>query len=332
MDAQGDRAGDNFVQRYRNRFVQQWFSCGPGSWDTLLVSSTEIQRCKILLESASRKTADDKHGAKDLAWANHVKQCTLHPDTNEPIPFPFRMSAHVPMNTVLLVGMLSAVTRSQHFLWQTLNQTFNAFQFYSNRNKSNNVSTETLAVATIAAVGGATASVFVMDNWLKKLRARNKSTLMLSILMPLVCAGAAKPFQISIMRADELRSGVHVYNKDQDVCFGRSVVAGQSAVALTIFTRVLYLVQPMVFPPLLYHVLSKKKLFQTPRGSVALNALNVIFIGLCSAVATPMCIAMFDQQSSISLGYLEDDVQTKARKFYGEDGSEGARLYFNKGL
>ena len=332
MDAEGDRAGDNFVQRYRNRFVQQWFSCGPGSWDTLLVSSAEIQRCKILLESASRKTADDKHGAKDLAWANHVKQCTLHPDTNEPIPFPFRMSAHVPMNTVLLVGMLSAVTRNQHFLWQTLNQTFNAFQFYSNRNKSNHVSTETLAVATIAAVGGATASVFVMDNWLKKLRARNKSTLMLSILMPLVCAGAAKPFQISIMRADELRSGVHVYNKDQDVCFGRSVVAGQTAVALTIFTRVLYLVQPMVFPPLLYHVLSKKKLFQTPRGSVALNALNVIFIGLCSAVATPMCIALFDQQSSISLGYLEDDVQAKARKFYGEDDNEGARLYFNKGL
>ena len=37
------------------------------------------------------------------------------------------------------------------------------------------MSTETLAFATIAAVGGATASVFFMDNWLKKLRAGNKS-------------------------------------------------------------------------------------------------------------------------------------------------------------
>lgn len=185
----------SFLEKYRKRFINQWYLCGPGSWDTLLVSKNEIQRCKTLLEQN-----DNNKNNSDLEWASHVKQCTLHPDTNGIIPLPFRMSAHVPMNTILLVGMLGAATRTQHMFWQTANQTFNAFQFYANRNKSNHVSTRTLGIATIAAVGGATGSVFMMDSWMKVLKKRNKSTVALNILMPLICAGCAKPFQISIMR------------------------------------------------------------------------------------------------------------------------------------
>ena len=188
----------SFIKKYRQRFINQWFACGPGSWDTLLVSRNEIERCKKVLKNNSQNVHNNNQS--DLNWAKHVKECALHPDTNEPILFPFRMSAHVPMNTILLVGMLGATTRNQHFFWQTLNQTFNAFQFYANRNKSNHVSTKTLGIATVAAVCGATGSVFIMDNWMKKLKSRNRSTLALSILMPLLCAGCAKPFQISIMR------------------------------------------------------------------------------------------------------------------------------------
>ena len=311
----------SFFEKYRKRFVSQWFSCGPGSWDTLLVSNTEINRCKNILNN------NNDNNVKDLNWARHVKECTLHPDTNEAIPFPFRMSAHVPMNTILLVGMLGAATRNQHLFWQTANQTFNAFQFYANRNKSNHVSTNTLAIATIAAVGGATGSVLIMDKWLKKVKARGKSALVLSILMPLFCAGAAKPFQISLMRQDELFKGIKVYDKDNEVCFGQSIVAGKMAVALTIFTRITYLIQPMIFPPLLQHYLKKKSAGDNntmkktmkvgnARNTVALNVINILFIGLCSAVATPMCIAMFDQQSSIPLNYLEKEVEETGRRFY----------------
>ena len=121
----------SFFRKYRERFIKQWFACGPGSWDTLFVSKKEIQKCKLILENVNNYN----YHITDLNWAKHVKECTLHPDTNNPIPFPFRMSAHVPMNTILLVGMLGAATRNQHLFWQTMNQTFNAFQFYSNRNQ-----------------------------------------------------------------------------------------------------------------------------------------------------------------------------------------------------
>ena len=79
----------------------------------------------------------------------------------------------------------------------------------------------------------------------------------------------------------------------------------------------------MVFPPLLQHYLKKRNIFNNEkekknksltmkkgmnvRSTVALNIINVLFVGLCSAVATPMCIALFDQQSSIPLQYLERD-------------------------
>ena len=68
----------------------------------------------------------------------------------------------------------------------------------------------------------------------------------------------------------------------------------------------------MVFPPLLQHYLKKRNIFNNEkekknksltmkkgmnvRSTVALNIINVLFVGLCSAVATPMCIALFDQQ------------------------------------
>ena len=83
------------------------------------------------------------------------------------------------------------------------------------------------------------------------------------------------------------------------------------------------------------------------RNTIALNVINILFIGLCSAVATPMCIAMFDQQSSIPLNYLEKEVEETGRKFY--DNIDRKRFtastsgkkkedtieylgYFNKGL
>lgn len=115
----------------------------------------------------------------------------------------------------------------------------------------------------------------------------------------------------------------------------------------------------MVCPPLLQHYLKKRNIFDNEkekknksltmkkgmnvRSTVALNIINVLFVGLCSAVATPMCIALFDQQSSIPLQYLERDVQQAGKNFYCDDKLHNDDIqkndkkkeffaYFNKGL
>jgi len=43
-----------------------------------------------------------------LSRARYLVRAAVHPDTEEIIPLPFRMAAHVPAKAVRLVGMLSA--------------------------------------------------------------------------------------------------------------------------------------------------------------------------------------------------------------------------------
>lgn len=320
---------------YWGRFKQMYYLCGPGSWNTLFVSKQEIQSCVDFVQKYRNLPIERKEAVlpQNILWAKHVKDATCHPDTNSPIPFPFRMSAHVPMNTLLLVGMLSARTRGHHVIAQTCNQTFNAFQFFFNRNHSNKVSNGTLALATVAAVGGATGAVFLMDKWIEKLRSRgSRHFAFAQLLLPLVCAASAKPFQIAIMRSDELFHGVKVYDETQETCFGSSAIAGLTAIGLTITTRITYLLQPMLLPPLLMQGMKKVKPLK--RMPMLLQAINVSFICACSAIATPMCIALFEQRSSLDVSSLEPELQDKVRSHY--DGcsvaEERYRVYFNKGL
>ena len=312
-----------------------YYLCGPGSWDTLFVSRQEIQSCVDFVQRYKNLTIEEQKMVlpQQILWAKHVKDATCHPDTNSPILFPFRMSAHVPMNTLLLVGMLSARTRNHHIIAQTCNQTFNAFQFFYNRNQSNQVSDGTLALATFAAVGGATGAVFFMDKWLERLRSRGSRHFALGqLVLPLICAASAKPFQIAIMRSDEIFHGVKVYDETQETCFGSSAVAGMTAVGLTITTRITYLFQPMLLPPLLMRGMKKSNSLK--KMPMLLHSLNIAFICACSAIATPMCIALFEQRSSLDVSSLEPELQEKVRTHYNSSNiaEERHRVYFNKGL
>jgi hypothetical protein len=50
--------------------------------------------------------------------ARHLVDSAVHPDTGQIVPLPFRMCAHVPMNTMILVGMLSSTGVWSTVLWQ----------------------------------------------------------------------------------------------------------------------------------------------------------------------------------------------------------------------
>ena len=61
----------------------------------------------------------------------------VHPDTNEPIPYPMRISAFVPANMPIMAGIiLTPPTPMNSLFWQWLNQTYNAGLNYGNKNAS----------------------------------------------------------------------------------------------------------------------------------------------------------------------------------------------------
>lgn len=169
------------------------------------------------------------------------------------------------------------------------------------------------------------------------------------LAVPFLAAVAGKPLQIGLMRADEVVSGVAVFDED-GAARGLSRVAGTAAVGMTLAVRVVYLA-PMLYLPLVQAALVRR--VPTLHGRPALQALCYAGVtALSSALVTPVCMALFDQWASLPVSVLEPELQglvrlpEKSPRAVGElaDGTtEGSssdmpvarpvhRLYFNKGL
>lgn len=245
----------------------------------------------------------------------------------------FRMAAHVPVNTILLIGMLGARSPFTTGLWQFFNQSFNALQFRANRNASNETPTDTVAISFGAAVCASVGLGYGLRKYFNGLEARAASlsprarsvVALGNMAVPFLAASAAKPLQIGLMRHDELTEGVAVYD-DEGTLHGRSTVAGIGAVSMTTLIRVVYLA-PMLYLPALNAALERSvPLLQ--RSAFARGGTNVVLTAASSAFVTPACMAIFDQRARWPVSSLEP-------RFHGLTSASGKpidHLQFNKGL
>jgi len=122
---------------------------------TLFVSSAGLEEAKRLIadHAAGRLPPHVAADAPRLWHAKKVVDSTLHPDTGEPIFLPFRMSCFVPVNMIVVAGLLlpNPSTASIMF-WQWANQSLNVAINYSNANKTTPMSFRETATAYLAAV------------------------------------------------------------------------------------------------------------------------------------------------------------------------------------
>lgn len=302
-----------------------WHLCGPGSWRFLLASPQDVADARAVLEGAQSGVADPHV----LLHAQRLSASVLHPDTHEEIPLPFRMAAHVPANALLLTAMLSSRTVLGTAVAQFANQSFNALQFYANRNASAGSDAVPPTVVFASYVGAVTSSVAVAAGlrgaFLKAEAraglspARARLLTLGSAAVPFLGAASGKPLQIGLMRQDEVVRGVVVTDADGRGQ-GTSRVAGRRAVGLTIATRTLYLA-PMLWMPYAQALLERSiPLLQ--RNKTAATVSFVLHSGVNSAVVTPACIALFDQRAALDAEDLEEEFQGRGLR----------TLYFNKGL
>lgn len=314
---------------YSERLSKLMHMCGPPSWTTLFVTAEQVRHAQAVVAAAEAAKDPAGDGSKEvdpgeLAWAQKVVDAVIHPDTGKPIPRPFRMNAHVAANTVLLVGMQTA-TKSPigAAFWQLANQSFNAGQFYANRNATNTISDEALVRSYVGSVVGSVA----IASALTRAFAKAPPGLWASVgrrLVPFLAVALSKPVQLGFMRSDELTDGVMVFAEGQPQ--GRSVVAGRTAVAQTVASRILYLIPPMVVPGLFMMRARNWKVFKGRPG--VQGVVNVAVTALMSAVTTPACMALFPQRAVVSAATLEPQFH----HLRGRDGSELSHFSFNKGL
>lgn len=82
-----------------------------------------------------------------------IVNASIHPDTNQPVPWVMRMCAFVPTNLPIIFGMLmTPPTPVNTAFWQWINQTYNAGMNFGNRNASSKQTSKDILFGYSAAV------------------------------------------------------------------------------------------------------------------------------------------------------------------------------------
>eukprot|EP00742_Colponemidia_sp_Colp-10_P004196 GILJ01004475.1.p1 GENE.GILJ01004475.1~~GILJ01004475.1.p1 ORF type:complete len:341 (+),score=51.32 GILJ01004475.1:44-1024(+) len=289
----------------------------------LLASDKDLLAARNTLEEFKAGRLDGQLTQRELWRLNNLVQSSFHPDTGELIPRMFRMSAFVPINIPIALGMItSAPTLTNIIFWQWVNQTYNSAVNYANRNASTSMSdtqrTVSYLAASITSVAVAVGLNRVSDN------ARFKSQLLktaMKTVAPYTAVASAGALNVLLMRYSEATQGVDVRNSDGSLV-GRSAAAGVKALSEVTLTRVALPVPVLLFPPIILGALTALHPPFAVR-SLARTVTELTVIAGCLRFALPAAIGLFPQTGSIASSSLEPELRSLAK---------GPKVFYNKGL
>lgn len=284
----------------------------------LFASNIELEAAKNLVREY--KLGYEPTGISDeQVWAaKRLQDSAFHPDTGEKSILIGRMSAQVPMNMALMGGLMTFYkTTPAIVFWQWINQSFMATVNYTNRSGDAPIAKSTLVQAYVSATGAALGVALGLNAITKSLPA------IVGRLVPFTAVAAANCVNIPLMRQSELKNGVPILDENGEK-LGVSKVAARKAIAMTVFSRIVMALPGMSLPPIAMDYFEKRGLFR--RFPWLPAPLQIGMVGVLLVFATPLCCAIFPQESSISISSLEGDLQDVCR----EKGVK--QVFFNKGL
>ncbi|CAK9298763.1 unnamed protein product [Gordionus sp. m RMFG-2023] len=287
----------------------------------ILATEKELEKAKdIVTKYKKGESLKDLNTDVDGLWrAKALYDSAYHPDTCEKMVLIGRMSAQVPMNMIITGGMLTFYkSNSAVIFWQWINQSFNALVNYTNRSGDSPIPISQLGLSYVFATGGALTTALGLNRLL-----RNAPSL-IGRFVPFCAVAAANCVNIPMMRSEELKNGISLYDAKTDVKVGESVRAAQIAIPSVVLSRVLMCVPGMILPPILINSLEKRGFFLKYPRSVA--PIQIALCGIFLIFTTPLCCAMFPQKMHISVARLEPNLRKKLEE------ANVKTVYFNKGL
>lgn len=111
----------------------------------LLASDNDLNEAKRIIDEYrnGRRQIDGCKTIDDLWRAKYMYDSAFHPDTGEKMILFGRMSAQVPMNTLITGCMLTFYKSTPSVVfWQWFNQSFNALVNYTNRSGASPIDTK----------------------------------------------------------------------------------------------------------------------------------------------------------------------------------------------
>lgn len=268
-----------------------------------------------------------KNTTPEFWQAKKQLDSTVHPDTGETVLLPFRMSCCVLSNLVVTAGMLTpGLGTFGTMFWQWANQSLNVAVNSANANKSHPMSTQQLITNYTMAVTASCGVAVGLNKLVPRLKNLSANTkLVLGRLVPFAAVVSAGIVNVFLMRGDEIRKGISVYDSNGDEV-GKSKKAAFLAVGETALSRIINATPIMVIPPLLLVRLQRGVLKGKSLGVQTVANLGIILA--TSFVALPFALGVFPQYQSIHTSKLEAELSGKKDK----DGKLIDKVYFNRGI
>ncbi|KAF6062747.1 Tricarboxylate carrier family protein [Candida albicans] len=172
------------------------------------------------IETAKRMVWDYKNGvtskmSPELWRAKKVLDSTLHPDTGETVFLPFRMSSCVLSNLVVTAGMLTPnLGTAGTLFWQIANQSLNVAINTANANKSHPLTTKQIVTNYTLAVSASCSVALGLNSLVPRLKSLKPNTRMiLGRLVPFAAVVSAGIVNVFLMRSEELKKGITVFDR-----------------------------------------------------------------------------------------------------------------------
>ncbi|XP_038963069.1 sideroflexin-5 isoform X1 [Rattus norvegicus] len=267
---------------------------------TLFVTEKRLREAVQLLEDYKHGTLRPGVTNEQLWSAQKIKQAILHPDTNEKIFMPFRMSGYIPFGTPIVVGLLLPnQTLASTVFWQWLNQSHNACVNYANRNATKPSPASKFIQGYLGAVISAVSIAVGLNVLVQKANKFTPATrLLVQRFVPFPAVASANICNVVLMRYGELEEGIDVLDADGNLV-GSSKIAARHALLETALTRVVLPMPILVLPPIVMSMLEKTALLQArPRLLLPVHSLVCL---AAFGLALPLAISLFPQMSEVQL-------------------------------
>ncbi|XP_063721591.1 sideroflexin-3-like [Symsagittifera roscoffensis] len=288
----------------------------------LLKSSEELETARQIVLKHQKGEKLQGIDSEELWRQKYIYDSAFHPDTGEKMMLIGRMSAQVPMNMTITGLMLTFYkTTPAVVFWQWVNQSFNAVVNYTNRSGDKPIDNKQLGLAYFGATGGALGTALGLNSLVKNLPP------LVGRLVPFSAVAAANCINIPMMRSRELYDGIPVFT-DSGERIGDSVAAAKKAIPIVTVSRVLMALPGLTLAPVVMDQLDRKTTILKRRPWIG-APIQVTLCGVFLVFATPLCCALFPQQSSLSFNKLEPNLKEQARS---AGLNEKSFVYFNKGL
>lgn len=286
----------------------------------LLATPSQLNEAKRIVDSYKQGkelqglTIDDVWRAKDLV------DSAFHPDTGEKMLIFGRMSAQVPMNVFITGAMLTFYKSTPAVVfWQWVNQSFNAVVNYTNRSGSSPIDESTLLKSYCAATGSAVTTALTLNHLAKK------APPLFARLVPFSAVAAANMVNIPFMRNKELTDGLPVYDSNNNL-IGNSKKAAVTGISMVVVSRIGMAIPGMTGIPIVLNYFERKGTIRHIKW--APMAIQIGMLTIFLTFTTPMCCALFPQQTPIAISSLEPELQERAQKL----NPVPTVGYYNKGL